>query len=174
MLLVTSVSSKAITLCACVRICERLFSIWCVDYTVALVSTRKLSTQSVSNTCVHDRFAGNWLTWLQMLACAVLRTPKIIFVCFCTCIGMLLTKGIWSSILKQYRRATKGIFLRKPLRAANVRDLKVQLQHGSQSSPEPRTQGNCCFLSRQSRPCYAREAIQRWRYCEGSLSIGSR
>ena len=48
------------------------------------------------------------------------------------------SKGIGSSILKQYKRATKGIFLPKPLGAAKVRDLKVQLQHGSQSSPKPR------------------------------------
>jgi len=47
-------------------------------------------------------------------------------------------KGFWSGILKQHKRATKGIFLPKPLCATNVRDLKVQLQHNSQSSPKPR------------------------------------
>jgi len=58
--------------------------------------------------CVNDRFAGNWRTWLQVLACSVLRKPKIIFVRFCTCMGMLLTKGNleqnFKTVQKSYER----------------------------------------------------------------------
>jgi len=84
----------------------------------------------------------------------------IFFVCFhskpvcliCNATAAIRSKGIWSGIVEQYKKATKGIFLPKPLCATKVRDLKVQLQWQSVSS-KPRTQGNFCVMSRQSRPC---------------------
>jgi len=34
-------------------------------------------------------------TWLQVLACAVLRKPIVIFVCFSVCLGMLITNKLY-------------------------------------------------------------------------------
>jgi len=43
------------------------------------------------------------------------------------------------------QNATKGFFQSKPLCATKVRDLKVQLQHGSPSSPKPKPRATFAF-----------------------------
>ena len=77
---------------------------------MALVLNQEVVNSISSNTCLYDRFAGNWRTWLQMLACAVLRKPTIIIfvryahVCVCCLrlISCIFTNFFWLFVDKKF------------------------------------------------------------------------
>ena len=80
----------------------------CWLYGGACFNQKLLSTVSW-NTCLYDRFAGNWRAWLQMLPWAVLGKTTMIFVWFCTCLRMLLTTD------KLYFHKIFGLFVAKKI-----------------------------------------------------------
>jgi len=78
---------------------------------VALVSTRKLSIQSVYNTCLYDRFAGKLTHMAIDASVGSAQETSNDFCVICTCLGMLLTTD------KLHFRIFFGVFVAKKIMA---------------------------------------------------------